>query len=87
MRTVEIPDPLYDEAARRAAAHGQSLDTLVSDVLAAYLDEAPLVLTPEQLNKIDRAEAEIDSGDFYTSEQLREHFARRLATRVRENAA
>ena len=86
MRAVEIPDPLYDEASRRAAARGESLETLVRDVLAAFLEDAPLVLTPEQREKIARAEAEIDAGDFYTPEQVREHFVKRKADWIRENA-
>ena len=50
-------------------------------------DDELAPLTPEQLEIIAKAEADIDAGHFYTSEQVRGHFAQRWATALRENAA
>ena len=33
MRSVQIPDPIYEEAASRAASSGLSLEALVQDAL------------------------------------------------------
>ena len=85
MRAVEIPEPLYDEASRQAAARGESLETLVRDVLSAFLDDAPLVLTREQRAKIAKAEAEIDAGDFVTLDGLRSELIKNRAEWTRDN--
>ena len=80
MRTlsIDLPDPVFDEAAREAAASGVSVQSFVADMVREGLrGGAPL--TPEQIEKVRRAQAEIAAGESFTAEEVEAHFARRRA--------
>jgi PHD/YefM family antitoxin component YafN of YafNO toxin-antitoxin module len=79
MHKVQVTDQLYQEAQRRAAEVGfVSVDEYIADVLKRDLQDDTENLdhffTPERLAHIDRAAAQIKSGESFTSEQVREHF-------------
>jgi len=75
MRNIPLPDPLYAAAERAAKANGLSVEVYVQEALQTQLDEDSAgMLTLEQVTLIGRAEAEIDAGDFFTADQVREHF-------------
>jgi hypothetical protein len=82
MRTlsIQLPDPVFDEAAREAAASGRSVEQFVAEIVRDGLyrmhEDAPL--TPEQIEKVRQAQAEIAQGDSLTAEEVEAHFARKL---------
>ena len=84
MRTlnIKLPDPVFDEAAREAAASGLSVEAFVADMVREGLhvadEDAPL--TPEQIAKVRRAQAEIAAGESYTEDEVEAHFARKGAS-------
>lgn len=81
MRTlsIQLPDPVFDEAVREAVASGRSVEELVVKIVQEGLqsvdEDAPL--TVEQIEKVRRAQAEIASGESYTAEEVEAHFARK----------
>jgi PHD/YefM family antitoxin component YafN of YafNO toxin-antitoxin module len=83
MHQIQLNDQLFQQAQRRAAESGfASVDEYVADVLQSDLmdEETPdldHLFTPERLAHIDRAIAEIEAGQGYTAEEVREHFRRR----------
>lgn len=80
MHHVSLPDPLFNEVERFALASGQSVEAYVTEAVRLRIsDDAPVVLTPDQLERCAVAEAEIDAGKGFTSEQIREHFRNRKA--------
>ena len=83
MRTlnIKLPDPVFDEAAREAAASGLSVEEFVAGMVQEGLHgaEADAPLTPEQIAKIREAQAEIARGDSLTDEEVKAHFARKRA--------
>jgi hypothetical protein len=89
MRYVQLSEQLYQEVQRRAAEAGfPSVDENVAEVLQQDSREEPNLghlFTPERLAHIDRALAEIKAGKGLTSEQVREHFAKRRVEWVRQN--
>ena len=80
MRSVALSDPMYDEAARAAAARGQSLEEFVAEAVRLHAndeeDEAPLVLTPEQIAKVRKAQEDVRAGRVFTLEESRERLAK-----------
>ncbi len=77
MPDVPIPDDLYSEAKRAAAASGRSVEMFVAEAVQVYMaqptdNQDELVLTPEQLEAVRKAQAEIKAGQVYTIEQGRE---------------
>ena len=80
MRTVALPDSVYAEAARAAAANGVSLEAFVAEAVRLHAeDEAPLVLTEEQAAKVREAQASVRAGRVLTSEELKAKLAARRA--------
>ena len=78
MRTVALPDPVYAEAERAAAARGQSVEDYVVEVVRQCAeDEAPLVLTPEQIEKVRAAQESVRAGRTLTLEEFDARFAER----------
>lgn len=78
---LEISETLYAEFAQAAAASGQSVEVAMVDQLAAKFDDdlPDGFWSPERLAELRAADAEIDAGDFFTAEQVREHFAQKKA--------
>jgi hypothetical protein len=78
---LNIPDPLYAEIAQAAAASGQTVERMVVERLAVdFGDELPDGFwTSDRLAQLAAADAEIDAGEFFTSDQVKEHFAQKLA--------
>jgi hypothetical protein len=94
MHQVQLNEDLYKNAQRRAAEAGfSSVDEYVADVVSHDLldvngDETPNLdhlFTPERLAQIDAAAAEIDAGNYFTSEQMHEELARRRAEWLKQN--
>ncbi len=63
--TVHLPDALKTEVARLAAASNSSSDTIVTEAVAAYLDDRR-----DYLTAIDEAIAEADQGVFVSGEAV-----------------
>jgi len=85
MHTISLSDPIYVEAQRAAAASGLSVEAYVEEALRLHIqDDAPIILTPEQVALITQAEADIDAGKGLTMEQVRAELA---ANRVAWQAA
>jgi len=90
MQQVQLNDHLYKKVQRRAAEAGFStVDEYIADVLSHDLHEGtenldPL-FTPERLAHIDKAEAEIKAGNFYTTDQADAELAKRRAEWLRKN--
>jgi len=87
MYSVPIPDPLYVEAQRAAAASGLSVEAYVQEAVQVHIDEdGPIRLTPEQVDIIAKAEADIDAGNFFTAPQMREYFNQKKSAWTRTPA-
>ena len=78
MQNVPLPDSIYAEAARAAAATGLSLELFVAEAVQLHVaeqaDEA-LILTPEQISIVRRSQDDIRSGRGMTMEQAKESLA------------
>lgn len=78
MHAVHIPAPLYIEAQHVAAASGLSVEAYVQEALQLHLEQdAPVRLTPEQAAIIATAEADIDAGNLFTADQMREYYTQK----------
>jgi len=78
MYDIQIPDPLFAEAQRAAAAGGLTVEAYVQEALRLHLEEnAPVQLTAEQLAIIAKAEAAIDAGNFFTAGQMQGYFTKK----------
>jgi hypothetical protein len=94
MHQVQLKERLYKEAECRAADAGFStVDEYVADVVSQDLVEdtggeipnLDHLFTPERLAHIDAAAAEIKTGNFFTSEQVQEHFKQKRAEWAQKN--
>jgi hypothetical protein len=90
MHQIQLNDKLCKEAEQRAVVGGfPSVDEYIADVLRHDLHEGTENLdhlfTPERLVHIDKAEAEIKAGNFYTAEQADSELAKRKAEWLRKN--
>lgn len=78
MHQIQLDDQLYQEAERRAAASGVTVDEYVADVLQNDLHEETenldYLFTPERLAHIDRAAAQIEAGQGISAEKVRDYF-------------
>lgn len=81
MRTlsIQLPDPIFNEASRNAAANGVSVEEFVAGMVRQGLHGADEMapLTAEQIEKVRRAQAEITEGESYTVDEVEAHFARK----------
>jgi hypothetical protein len=90
MPQVQLEDQLFEAAKRRAADAGfSSIDEYIADVVvqdirdeAANLDQ---FFTPERLAHIDKAEADIKAGKFYTTDQTDAELSKRRKEWLRTN--
>jgi hypothetical protein len=94
MHQFDLADQLYDEAQSRAAEAGYAtvdeyiVDVVKRDSVETALCEAPNrdhLFTPERLEQIDEAEAEIRAGNCYTAAQAKAELAKRRAEWIRKN--
>ena len=93
MHQIQLNDKLYKEAERRAAEAGfPSVDEFIADVVSQELMESDgetpnldHLFTPDRLAHIDKAEAEIKAGKFYTADQANAELAKRRAEWLRNN--
>jgi PHD/YefM family antitoxin component YafN of YafNO toxin-antitoxin module len=79
MHQIQLNEQLYQDVQRRASAAGfVTVDEYVADVLQHDLNEESesfdYLFTPERLARIDRAAAQIDTGQGVPAEQVRDHF-------------
>ncbi|HSI73040.1 MAG TPA: hypothetical protein VK934_07665 [Fimbriimonas sp.] len=76
MKSVEIPEDVYDRASEAAAIRGLSVDALVEEILAAELKEGePFVLTPEQLIEVNQSLEDMRNGKYLTWEESKTRLA------------
>jgi len=76
MQSISLPDPLYLEARRAAAASGLTVEAYVQEAVQLHLEEdAPLRLTPEQIAIIAQAEADMDAGKGMSLEEVKKELA------------
>jgi hypothetical protein len=96
MQQIQLSDQLYQEAQRRAAEAGfASVDEYVADIVSVDLvdddrggtPDLDHLFTPERLAHIDKAAAQIKSGQFFTSEQADAELAKRRAEWLRKSPA
>ena len=86
MFDIPIPANIYQLAVQAAQAHHVSVETFVGEAVKLRLkDDAEdaaiqAMFTSERLSHIEKAEAEIDAGEFFTAEQARSHFAQKKAS-------
>jgi hypothetical protein len=81
---VQLSDRLFEEARQRAVDAGfPSVDDFVADIVEHELHDEPEnidhLFTPECMRLVDESTAQIKAGKSHTSEQVREHFDRKLA--------
>lgn len=82
MHQVQLPEPIYKEAQRRAADAGYSnVDDYVTDVLSQELaaeSDFDHLFTPERIAQLDEISAEIENGaKTYSMDEVRQHFQKR----------
>lgn len=90
MHQIQLNDQLYQEALRRATEAGfPSVDDYVADVLQhdlhAETESFDHLFTPERIDHIDRAAAEIDAGQGLTPDQVDAELANRRDEWLRQN--
>ena len=90
MPQVQLDDQVFKVAQQRAADGGYaSVDAYIADVVVHDVsddsDNVDHLFTPERLAHIDKAEAAIKAGKFYTAEQADEELAKRRAEWLRTN--
>lgn len=76
---IQLPEPLYDEAAQAAASAGLSLEAFVLDAVQSRVEDDAGVpdsfFTPQIMAEIDAAIVEADKGGGITMEQMRQQIA------------
>lgn len=76
MVQVALPDPVYAEAARVAAACGRSVEEFVVEAVRVHVqEESPLVLTEEQSAAVRRGLADVRAGRVYSLEESKARLA------------
>ena len=83
MHQVQLSDQAYQEAKRHALEAGfGSVDEYVADVLLSQVgpqaEDLDHLFTPDRLAHIDESAAQIEAGDSYTADQVREHFGKKF---------
>ena len=89
MPQVQLDEQVFKVAQRRAADAGySSVDEYIADFVVhdtGDVDNIDHLFTPERLAHIDKAEADIKAGKFYTTEQADKELAERRAAWLRTN--
>jgi hypothetical protein len=90
MHAVSIPDALYVEAQRVAAASGSSVERIVAEAVKVYLhddvDNLDQRFTPEVIAALDSAAAQADSGMVMTFDQYEARFQLKREAWLKEHA-
>jgi hypothetical protein len=88
MAQIQLDDHVFATAKRHAADGGYaSVEEYIADIVtndkpAADPTGTPNLdhlFTPERLAEIDKAAADVKAGNYYTAEQVREHFKQKRA--------
>jgi hypothetical protein len=84
MQEIHLSDQLYAEVKVRALEAGfETVDDYVADVLVLDVcdqtEDLDHLFTPERLAHIERSAAQIKAGQFYTAEEVREHFDKKFS--------
>jgi Arc/MetJ-type ribon-helix-helix transcriptional regulator len=71
---VQIPDEMEDELQATIEASGRYLNTseYVRDALRHQMEEQPRQLSEETLRAIERSEQEIEEGDVWSHEEIKQ---------------
>jgi hypothetical protein len=79
MPVVQLDDQVFEVVRKRASDAGYaSVDAYVTDMLVGeHAENIDRLFTPERLAHIDKADADIQSGKGYTTEQAEKELARR----------
>lgn len=83
MQQIRVPDSLYQDAQRQAAAAGfDTVDDFIIELLNQSLsigiEDHDHLFNPERLAHLDQVAASIDAGaPTHSIEQVREHFDRK----------
>ncbi len=87
MPVVQLNDQVFKVVQQRASDAGySSVDAYVSDFLVATDDEnIDQLFTPQRLAHIDKADADINSGKGFTTEQAEKELALRRAKWLQAN--
>ncbi|HEY3780670.1 MAG TPA: hypothetical protein VGL56_06275 [Fimbriimonadaceae bacterium] len=77
MYEIRIPDHIYKQATLAAQTHHVSLEEFVIEALQIHAqnDHPSVKLSPEQIAIIRQGQAEIKTGKFLTSEQIKSDLA------------
>jgi hypothetical protein len=87
MPTVQLNDQVFKVVQQRASDAGySSVDAYVADVLVGTDSEnIDRLFTPARLAHIDKADADIQSGNGYTTEQAENELAQRRGKWLQAN--
>ena len=90
MESIHISADLYKRVKSRAKEAGfESVDAYVADVLESEprIDDAYIqsLFTPDRMAIIEKAEAQIEAGEYYTVDEVREHLATRRDDWLKKN--
>jgi hypothetical protein len=89
MYEIRIPDQVYQQVAQAAEAQHVSLEEYVTEALQIHMrvgtDDAAIqkMFTPERLQHIAKAQAEIDAGQGIPFDQWRENFKMQRTARLK----
>jgi hypothetical protein len=95
MPQIQIDDSLFKAAQRKASDGGYAsvddyvLDVLVHDLVEDNAAESPdleHLFTPQRLAEIDQAAADVEAGNYFTADQVREHFKQKRQAWIQKNA-
>ena len=96
MPQIQLDDQVFKAAQHRAAVGGySSVDEYISDIVVHDLAEDNAgetpnldhLFTPERLAEINQAAADVEAGNYFTAEQVREHFKQKRAAWIQKNGA
>ncbi len=84
MQQIQLPDAVYQEAARRAQEAGMTVDAYVAELVQTTGNVDPMEnlearFTPEVLEHLDEVAAEVRAGKFRTAEEVDARHAERRA--------
>lgn len=90
MHQIEISNQLYEQAKLGAMEAGfenvnENVAEIISDYVSFDISSAETMFTEQRLESIDKATAQIESGQFLTSKQADVELERRRAEWLQSN--
>ncbi|HEY3780551.1 MAG TPA: DUF1778 domain-containing protein [Fimbriimonadaceae bacterium] len=90
MHAIRIPEGLYTEVAKAAAARHLSIEDFVLEAVQLHIRDVvdnapPLRLSEEQLAAVREGQAQVEAGMVLTMDQVRENLAKLKADYLRDN--